>query len=52
MSVRDLLSFIQALPVLVGADLVEYNPERDPSGVTAMVAVKLMEEILDRMAPE
>ena len=52
MSVRDLLSFIQALPVLVGADLVEYNPERDPSGVTAMVAVKLMKEILDRMAPE
>jgi len=52
MSTRELISFIHSLPSLIGADLVEYNPERDPSGVTAMVAVKLMKEILDRMAPE
>jgi agmatinase len=49
MSTRGLISFIQSLPSLVGADIVEYNPERDPSGVTAMVAVKLMKELIGRM---
>ena len=31
---------------LVGADIVEYNPTRDQNGVTAMVAAKLLKEIM------
>jgi arginase family enzyme len=32
---------------VVGADLVEYNPTRDPSGITGMLAAKLFKELLD-----
>lgn len=46
-STREVLEIIQALPMpLVGADLVEYNPVRDPTGVTAALAAKLVKEIL------
>jgi arginase family enzyme len=34
---------------LVGADLVELNPVRDPTGITAALAAKLVKEILARM---
>ena len=34
---------------MVGADLVEYNPTRDATGVTGMVAAKLLKEIVARM---
>jgi arginase len=33
----------------VGVDLVEYNPTRDVNGVTAMVAAKLLKELLALM---
>ena len=50
MSTREVLTIIQRLEGhLVGADLVEYNPQRDPTGVTGMVAAKLLKEILGRM---
>lgn len=50
MSTREVLSIIQRLEGrLVGADLVEYNPQRDPTGMTGMVAAKLLKEILGRM---
>lgn len=50
MSVRQLLHLIHRLPgPIVGADLVEYNPRRDPSGITAMVAAKCVKELLARM---
>lgn len=50
MDVRTLLRIIQQLPVpLVGADLVEYNPMRDVHQMTAMVAYKLMKEIMANM---
>ncbi len=50
LSVRDVIALIQGLEApLVGADLVELNPARDPSGVTAMVAAKLVKEIGARM---
>src|SRR5690606_5074047 len=43
---REVLGIIQSLPVpLVGADLVEFNPVRDPSGITAALAAKLVKEI-------
>lgn len=47
---REVLGIIQSLPVpLVGADLVEFNPVRDPSGITAALAAKLLKEILAQM---
>jgi agmatinase len=50
LSTRDVIGIIQGLGgQLVGADVVEYNPVRDPSGVTGMVAAKLVKEIAARM---
>lgn len=50
MSARNVIQIIQNINVpVVGADIVEYNPKRDPLGVTAMVAVKLLKEIAGKM---
>ncbi len=50
MTTRDLLDLLQRLPgPIIGADLVEFNPLRDPSGITASLAAKLCKEILGRM---
>ncbi|HEX2250594.1 MAG TPA: agmatinase [Gemmatimonadales bacterium] len=50
LSVREVLSLIQSAgEVLVGADVVEYNPRQDYGGVTATVAAKLVKEIAGRM---
>jgi arginase len=47
---REVINIIQKLKGnLVGADLVEFNPTRDPSGITAMLAAKLFKELLDRL---
>ncbi len=49
-STRDVIRIIQQLDQpLLGADLVELNPRRDPTGITAMAAVKLLKEILGKM---
>jgi arginase family enzyme len=49
-STRDVLELIQQLDQpLLGADLLELNPRRDPEGMTAMVAVKLLQELLGKM---
>ena len=34
---------------IVGADLVEFNPKRDVSCLTAMVCAKILKEILGKM---
>lgn len=50
LSVREVITLIQALGGrLIGADVVEYNPSRDPTGVTAFVAAKLVKELASRM---
>lgn len=50
LTTRDVVTIIQTMKGrLVGADVVEYNPVRDPTGVTAMVAAKLVKEIASRM---
>lgn len=50
MSVRELLNFIHNLDAdIVGADIVEFNPDRDKSGITAMVGAKLLKEIASLM---
>ena len=51
LSVRQALSLIQqSNGTIVGADIVEYNPTLDPTGITAMVAAKLLKEIAARMS--
>jgi agmatinase len=50
LSTRELLTLIQGLPApVVGADIVELNPDRDPAGFTAMVCAKLVKELAERM---
>jgi len=50
MSTREVLDLIRHLAgEVVGADLVEYNPRRDPAGITAAVAAKLVKETWGRM---
>ena len=49
-STRDVLALIHSIDApLVGADIVELNPPRDPSGITAMAAAKFLKEIAARM---
>jgi arginase len=49
-STREVIQMIQEIEVpLVGADIVELNPMRDPSGVTTAVAAKLLKEIASKM---
>ncbi|MGB2963020.1 MAG: agmatinase [Anaerolineales bacterium] len=53
MSTREVLGIIHNFKGrLVGADIVEYNPERDVHGMTGMVAGKLLKEIIGRMMGE
>ena len=50
LSTRDVLQLIQGLRApIVGADIVEFNPRRDPVGITAMAAAKFLKEIAGRM---
>jgi len=50
MSVREAITHLHAIEgQIVGADLVEFNPAQDVSNVTAMVAAKLVKELLGIM---
>ena len=50
LTTRDVVRVIQALPgPVVGADVVELNPRRDPSGITAFLCAKLVKELASRM---
>jgi agmatinase len=50
LTVRDVIGLVQGIEgPLIGADVVEYNPRRDTSGVTAYVAAKLVKELACRM---
>jgi agmatinase len=53
LSVRDVLGALARSSDLriVGADVVELNPTRDPVGTTAAVAVKLVTEFAARLLP-
>jgi len=51
LTVRDAIGLVQALPEPpVGADVVEFNPSRDPLGLTAHAAAKLVKELAGRMS--
>lgn len=51
LSTRQAIQIIHNIraPAIVGADIVEFNPERDPSGITAMACAKILKEIAARM---
>lgn len=50
MSVRDAIAHIHAIAGrIVGADIVEFNPAQDSTQITAMVAAKLLKEVLGKM---
>jgi agmatinase len=50
LSTREVIRLIQDQQApIVGADIVEFNPERDVVGITAMATAKLLKEILARM---
>ncbi len=50
LTTREAISFLHQIQGnIVGADVVEFNPARDTSGMTAMVAAKILKEILGRM---
>ena len=50
LTVREVLTVVHGLGVpLVGADIVEFNPAQDPSGMTAAVCAKLVKELAGTM---
>jgi arginase family enzyme len=50
MLVREAIAHLHAITgQMVGADLVEFNPKQDISGLTATVCGKLLKEILGKM---
>ena len=50
LTTRQVIELIQQLKApIAGADIVEFNPARDPSEMTAMVAFKLLKEVAARM---
>jgi len=50
LTVREVVGLVQECGGLViGADIVEFNPRRDRSGMTAAVAAKLVKELASRM---
>jgi len=52
LSTRELLTILQQIQVpIIGADIVELNPNRDINNMTAMVAYKLFKELVSKMAP-
>jgi arginase family enzyme len=50
LTTREAISYIHALPgPIIGADIVEFNPVHDTTGLTAMVAAKILKELLGKM---
>lgn len=47
---REVINIIQKINVpIIGADIVEYNPQRDFQDMTAALCAKMMKEILSKM---
>jgi arginase family enzyme len=50
MSVREAIAHLHAIEgTVVGADIVELNPAQDVSGMTAIVAAKILKELMGKM---
>lgn len=53
LSTRQVLNILHGLKTdIVGMDVVEVNPERDISGITAAAAVKIIKEVAGKIAIE
>jgi arginase len=51
LSTRELLDILYSLDTeIIGADIVEYNPERDVGDITGALAGKLLRELIGKMA--
>lgn len=51
LTVREVLSLIQQMPAsIVAADVVECNPDLDATGLTSLVAAKLVKEVAGTMS--
>jgi agmatinase len=50
LTTRQVIEIIQSINApLVGADIVEFNPKMDPSGLTAVVCAKILKELASKM---
>lgn len=50
LSTRDVINLIHSIEgPLVGADIVEFNPDKDIDGMTAQVTAKLVKEVAGKM---
>lgn len=50
MSTRQILDIVQNVTgKIIGADIVEYNPDRDLNRITSMTAAKILKEIIARI---
>jgi agmatinase len=50
LTTRQVIEIIQSINApLIGADIVEFNPKMDPSGMTAMVCAKILKELASKM---
>ncbi len=51
LTTRQVIEILQSLQAdIVGMDIVELNPERDPSAITAAAAVKIIKEVVGKIA--
>ncbi|MBU1012147.1 MAG: agmatinase [Bacteroidetes bacterium] len=47
LSTRELINLLHQIKApIIGADIVELNPDRDPSGITAALVAKLLKEVV------
>lgn len=50
LTTRQVIELIQSLNApVIGADIVEFNPKMDPTGMTAVVCAKILKEIAAKM---
>jgi arginase len=50
LTTRQVVDLIHRLKArIIGLDVVELNPDRDPSGITASAAVKIVKEVAGMM---
>ena len=50
LTTRQVIEIIQSINApLIGADIVEFNPKMDPSGMTAVVCAKILKELAAKM---
>jgi arginase family enzyme len=53
LTTRQVIEIIQSINTpVIGADIVEFNPKMDPSGMTAVVCAKILKELAAKMLSE